>query len=197
MTADTLGDSDSHAQTTLTCARTRLIILGGDDELTRLFKFGIMSTWADYTGVIRSGMAPVQPDDWVDLQPGFVPLSPLGLSVWAGLCRVAWGLCKYTLTLGGMEAQRDFPWLAPVNGACLAKQMHHPPPSRSRLGTASLGSWEFSLRFIFAVAATPQFLSRHRRHWVSIWCGCLLWWWFFPTDVIRSRTTGSAAVSLF
>ena len=37
------------------------------------------------------------------------------LSVWDGfvclasLCRVTRGLCKYTLTLGGKEAQRDFP----------------------------------------------------------------------------------------
>lgn len=43
----------------------------------------------------------------------------------------------------------------------------------------------------------PQFLSRHQQHWVSIWYGYLLWWWFFPTDVIWSRAMGSNFVFLF
>lgn len=113
---------------------------------------------------------------------------PSDLSVWTSLCRFAWGLCKYTLTLGGMESQRDFPWLAPVNGALLDKQMHCPPPCYSCLG--SVGR---KLKVLFSnhlyCCCNPQFLSQH--YWVSIWCGCLLWWGFLPTDVIWTKATGT------
>lgn len=37
----------------------------------------------------------------------------LGLSVWAGLSGVARGLCKYTPTLGGMEAEKGFSMTRP------------------------------------------------------------------------------------
>lgn len=100
---------------------------------------------------------------WVKPQPCFVPLesplSRLDSSVWAGLCRVTWGLCKYALTLGGIGAQKDFPWLAPVNEACLAKQTHHPPNRRHR-ESLRLRCWKagsFSFNLFFVVIATPIF----------------------------------------
>lgn len=51
--------------------------------------------------VMRSAMASPEQEPETTSSPA--PLL-LGLSVWAGLSGVALGLCKYTPTLGGMEA---------------------------------------------------------------------------------------------